>query len=115
MMLNLLLAQTPAQPVPTQPTQPQGPGYMFIWILFAIVIFWFILFRPKQKERREKQQLLSSIKKYDKVLTIGGIIGTVMEVRDDEVIIKVDDNSNTRMKFIRGAIQKVISSAESEK
>ena len=57
---------------------------------------------------------LASIKKYDKVMTIGGIIGTVMEIREDEVILKVDDNTNTRMKFSRSAIQRPLSVQNSE-
>ncbi|MFA5863657.1 MAG: preprotein translocase subunit YajC [Phycisphaerae bacterium] len=100
----------------TKPTAPQQPGYiMVVWIVALIAIFWFLLIRPKQKEQKQKERMLGGIKKYDKVMTIGGMIGTVMEVRDEEIILKVDDNANTRIKFTRGAIQRILSSAEADK
>jgi preprotein translocase subunit YajC len=117
-MLNgiLLLAQesTTAPEAPTQ--QPQG-GPMQLLIMFAIffVIFYFIALRPRQKEQKKRAQMLQAVKKYDKIMTIGGIVGTVMEVREDEVIVKVDDNNNTRIKFTRGSIQRVVNSADTDK
>ena len=58
------------------------------------------------------QQLLSSLKKQDRVLTIGGLIGTVVEVRDDEVVLKIDENANTRARFTKNAIQQVLKSSD---
>jgi len=88
---------------------------MIVWLALIFVVFWFLLLRPKQREQKQREKMLGCIKKYDKVLTLGGIIGTVMEIREDEVILKVDDSTNTRMKFVRGAIQRVLSSSESDK
>jgi preprotein translocase subunit YajC len=85
---------------------------MLIWLGLMAIIFWFLLFRPKQKEQKQRNQMLSSLKKYDKVMTIGGVIGTVMEVREDEVVLKVDESTNARIKFSRGAIQRILTSAE---
>lgn len=107
-----LLAQTPAPA--TQP-KTEGPLSMLIWFGLIIVIFWFLLLRPKQKEQKQRDQMLRSVKKYDKVMTIGGIIGTVMEVRDDEIKIKVDESTNTRLTFTRSAVQRILSSAEPDK
>jgi len=92
-----------------------GLGGLLVPILLIFAVFYFIALRPKQREQKQRQQMLDNLKKYDKVLTIGGIIGTVMEVREDEVILKVDDNSNTRLKFMRGSIQKILSGEEKEK
>jgi len=80
----------------------------------VLLVIYFIMLRPKQKEEKHRRNMLASIKKYDKVMTIGGIIGTVMEIREDEVILKVDDNTNTRMKFSRSAIQRPLSVQDSE-
>jgi preprotein translocase subunit YajC len=100
----------------TQQSPPQGSPYqMLLMFGFIGIIFWFLLLRPKQKEQKQRAQMLSGVKKYDKVMTIGGVIGTVMEVRDEEIIVKVDDSTNTRIKFTRGAIQRILTSAESEK
>lgn len=108
MLLMNLLAQA-TQPT-TQPQGPGGGGMMEMLLMFAAIgaVFYFIMLRPKQKEQKQRQDMLNNVQKYDKVMTIGGVVGTVMEVRDDEVIVKVDESTNTRMKFIRGAIQKVI-------
>jgi len=115
MMLNslLVLAQTP---VPTSAPAPRdNPLMVFVWMGLIVFVFWFLMLRPKQKEQKQRDQMLKAIKKYDKVMTIGGIVGTVMEVREEEIIIKVDENTNTRIKFTRGAIQRVLSSADADK
>jgi preprotein translocase subunit YajC len=95
---------------------PQAPGSGLLtgigYIVILLLIFWFILFRPKAKEQKERQKMLENINKHDRIVTIGGIIGTVMEIKEDEITLKVDDNTNTRMKFSRGAVQKVVSSAQ---
>lgn len=85
---------------------------LFAPLIIVFIIFYFIAIRPRQKEQKEREQMLRNLKKYDKVMTIGGIIGTIIEVRDNEVILKVDDNTNTRMKFAKSAIQKVLGSED---
>ena len=54
--------------------------------------------------------MLSALKKNDRVMTIGGVVGTVVQVRDDEVVVKVDESANVKLTFIRGSIQKILSS-----
>jgi len=54
--------------------------------------------------------MVKEMKKYDKIVTIGGVFGTIMEVRDQEIIVKVDDSSNTRMRYAHTAIQRIITS-----
>lgn len=114
MMFSEILAQTAAPTTQSAP-QPGNPLQMLLTFLFIGIIFWFLLLRPKQKEQKQRAQMLSGVKKYDKVMTIGGVIGTVMEVRDEEIIVKVDDNTNTRIKFTRGAIQRILTPSDSEK
>jgi preprotein translocase subunit YajC len=84
-----------------------------IWLLPLLLLFF--IFMTGSTQRREKKrmaQLMSNLKKQDKVLTIGGIIGTVAEIRDDEIVLKVDENSNTRMRFTRNAIQQVLKASD---
>jgi preprotein translocase subunit YajC len=71
-------------------------------VLAAMLIF---SMTGQRKERKKRAKMLESMKKGDKVQTVGGIIGTIVEVRDDEIIVKVDDN--TRIKFTRHAIQSI--------
>jgi preprotein translocase subunit YajC len=83
-----------------------GP-LLFPMILIAI-LWYFLLFRPQRREQVKKEQMLSALKKNDRVITIGGIIGSVANISADgrEVTLKVDDN--TRIKFLRGSIQGVM-------
>jgi preprotein translocase subunit YajC len=116
MFMQILAQVTSAPATNGSQAQPQGsPMSLLVMFVIFIGIFYFIALRPRQKEQKKRDQMLKAIKKYDKVMTIGGIIGTVMEVREDEIIIKVDDNSNTRIKFTRSAIQRIISTADAEK
>ena len=57
--------------------------------------------------------MLNAIRKHDRVQTIGGLIGSVVEIKTDTVILKVDESSNTRITFSRSSIQQVISSSHS--
>lgn len=78
-------------------------------ITFAliIVIMYFLIIRPQRKKDKEAKELINSVTKGDKVVTIGGVHGTVVAVREKTVVIKVDDNS--RIEFTKGAISSVIS------
>jgi preprotein translocase subunit YajC len=84
-----------------------NPMLQFLPMIVIFAFFYFILMRPQQKEARKRQELLSSLKKNDKVVTAGGLIGTVADISPDgqRVTLKVDDN--TRIKFLRSSIQSI--------
>ncbi len=77
-------------------------------IMFAaiILIFYFLIIRPQKKRDKETKAMLDAMKKGDKVVSIGGIHGTVVTVKDQSVIVKVDDN--TRLEFSKSAISSVV-------
>ncbi len=101
-----------AQTATTQAVDP--PFFMKIFnqplALFAVmaVIMYMLIIRPKQKQDRSKKDMLSALAKGARVQTIGGIFGTVLEVRDNEVLVKVDESSNTKIRFARSAIYRVL-------
>ena len=106
----LVLAQDEA---PANPAgQPGIVGMLFPLVLVGIV-FYFLILRPQQRERKQREELLSKLKKNDRIVTIGGIIGQVVSVSTDEkeIVIKVDDN--TRIRFRRSAIQAVLTDGAS--
>jgi preprotein translocase subunit YajC len=74
------------------------------------VLFYFIVMRPQMKAQKDKRKqhedLGKNLKKNDKVVTVGGILGTVAEVTGDRVTLKTDDN--TRIRFTRSSIQEVL-------
>ena len=78
--------------------QPQGGGWS-MWIMLALifVVMWFFMIRPQKKQQKELQNFRDSLKKGDKVVTIGGIYGTVAEIKEDSVLIEVDHNVKIRV------------------
>ena len=87
-----------------------GGGFMEMMPMLVIMflIFYFLLIRPQNKERKQQETMRSQLKKGDKVLTQGGVLGTVHGVKDTEVVL--DFGSNTRIPFVKDAIIRVVSS-----
>ena len=81
------------------------PWMQFLPFIAIGLFFYFILLRPQQAEQRRRKELLTTLKKNDKVVTTGGMIGTIADISSDgtRVTLRVDDN--TRIKFLRSAIQ----------
>ena len=74
------------------------------------ILFYMMLLRPEKKKRAEMDKMLKNIKKNDRIVTIGGIHGTVVNTtkESDEVTIKVDEASNTKLRVNRSAISRVV-------
>jgi preprotein translocase subunit YajC len=87
-----------------KPTFMEQYGFM-IMIFGVLAIFMFITSNSRKKQQRKHQDMLSNLKKGDKVVSIGGIVGTIVECREDEIVVKTDETNNTRMKFARWAIR----------
>jgi preprotein translocase subunit YajC len=101
-----LLAQTPPGGAPQQ---PGAMTYMLPAMLMAMVVFLMLTSRSSRKrEERERQSMFSRLSKNDRVLTTGGIIGTIISVKDNEVILKVDETTNTKVTFLKSAIQRIL-------
>lgn len=82
--------------------------------VLIIAIFYFFIIRPQNKKQKETQKMIDALKKGDKVVTIGGIHGTVSATKEKTVIVRVDEN--VKIEFNRSAIAGVVSDkAESPK
>lgn len=81
-----------------------------IFLLVMILFFWLVLIRPQKKRDKEAKAMMAALQKGDKVITIGGIRGTVSIVRDNTVVVKVDEN--TRIEFSKSAISSVVKNEE---
>lgn len=95
-----------------QTETPPPPGFFDnpINIVLMAVMFlflYFAMFRGPKKKQQEHAKMVNSLKKNDRVCTIGGIYGTVIEVRDKEIVIKIDESNNTKMKVMPSAIRNV--------
>ena len=78
-MLNFLTTTTDAM---------GGMGGTMIMLVMMIAVFYFMLIRPENKRKKEAEQMRSSVKKGDKITTIGGIIGTVVDVKENTIVIE---------------------------
>jgi preprotein translocase subunit YajC len=97
-----------------QPNQGEGPGLMSNIILFGsiILIFYFMIIRPQQKRTKERQKLIESMKKGDKVITSGGMYGTVAGLDEKTVLVEIADK--IKVKLDRSAIATIISESAPE-
>jgi len=84
-----------------------GPLAPFIIIIF---LFYFLLMRPQKKEQQRRQEMLAAVKKNDRIVTVGGIYGVVTNVRPeaDEVTVKVDEATNTKLRMTLTSIGRVV-------
>ncbi|MEM9415943.1 MAG: preprotein translocase subunit YajC [Planctomycetota bacterium] len=87
---------------------PSMFGNMFWVIMLGMIVLWiFLLGGGSRKQKKKQAEMLAGMTKGAKVVTIGGIKGSVVEVRDDEVLVKVDESANTRLRFSKDAIRSV--------
>ena len=105
---------------PADPNEPGGrPGFFgggsqqFIFIGLMLVMMYLILFRGPRKKQQQHKQMMQALSKSDKVQTIGGIIGTVVDIKDEEITLKIDESNNTKMKILRSAISRNMSKDKS--
>ena len=87
-----------------------NPIAQFIPLILIFVIFYFLLLRPQKQREKEHQKLLSNLVKNDEVITSGGIHGTVVNVKDKSVIIRVDEN--VKLEVEKGCIVQVLKKQE---
>ena len=119
---NLMLAQdgppAPSDGAITQspggngpPATSSAPNSSFLLLLFVVFLV-FIVFSMmgQRRDKKKRVSMLNAIKKHDKVQTIGGVLGAVVEIKPDTVVLKVDESSNTRITFARSSIQQVLTS-----
>ena len=78
-------------------------------LIFIFAIFYFMIIRPQKKQRKAMQDMLAGLQMNDKVVTIGGIIGKIVKIKEDEVVIETGSGAEkSQIKFQKGAISKVL-------
>jgi len=91
---------------------PSSPWPTFVLIALLFAVMYIMLIRPQKKREQQRQEMLSRLQTNDKVVTIGGIIGTVDSLTDKEAVIRLEDS--TKMRVTRNAISRIISEEVSE-
>ena len=86
-----------------------APGFADMLPMLAIMFFimWFLVIRPERKERRKREDMISQLKKNDKVMTTGGMYATVAAVGEKDLTLKFDDGP-TRVRVVRSAVASVL-------
>lgn len=94
---------------------PQSPFVMLLPIMIIGVLFYVLMIRPEKRRRTEVTQMQDGLKKNDRVVTAGGIIGIVVNTSPStgEVTIRVDDSNNTRLRMVRSSISRVLGDEKS--
>jgi len=99
--------------------QAEGPPGWTSWMPLVLigVMFYFLLLLPMQRQKKQLQASLAALKKNDKVVTSGGIIGVVWSIKEkeDEVTLKIDESSNVRLRVLKSSIARVIGGEEPAK
>ncbi|MGQ0626621.1 MAG: preprotein translocase subunit YajC [Phycisphaerales bacterium] len=103
-------APGPAPSPAAAPAKPMGlfdsPIFMIMIVMVGFLLLTSIFGGRKEKKRRA--ELLTSLANGDRVMTMGGIIGTITELRDDELVLRTDEGSNTKIRFTRNAVQQIV-------
>ncbi|MFT5424546.1 MAG: preprotein translocase YajC subunit [Phycisphaerales bacterium] len=92
------------------PANPFG-GAMFPLLLGFLVLMIVTTMMSGRREKREKRNLIDSLGKHDKVQLSGGMIGTITEIKPDEVVVRVDESTKTTIRFMKSAVVRVLKSS----
>ncbi|MCH8053446.1 MAG: preprotein translocase subunit YajC [Planctomycetes bacterium] len=119
-MIELVAQTTPPANGAGQPGGGAGKSAggvpnIFFGLMLAMVVFYIFLFRGQGRKKKELAKMIQGLKKNDRVVTIGGIVGTVVTAKEDEIVVRVDESNNTKMTFVRQSIQRVINGDTDDK
>ena len=98
----------------TTPNAMGGMGSTMIMLIMMIGVFYFMLIRPENKRKKEAEEMRSSVKKGDKVTTIGGIVGTVVDVKENNIVIETSADQ-VRIELAKWALSSNETAAETAK
>ena len=98
----------------TTTAAPGGMGSTIIMMLAMLAIFYFMLIRPENKRKKEAEEMRSSVRKGDKITTIGGVVGTVVDVKENNIVIETSADQ-VRIEFAKWAISSNETAAENAK
>ena len=90
---------------------PTDSLFPFLMLGFVVILLMLTVPGPR-KEKKRRAEMMAALRKHDRVQTIGGVIGSIIEIKSDEIVLKVDESSNTRITFSKSAVQQVLQSRE---
>jgi len=93
---------------------PANPIFSFMPLILLALIFYLLLIRPQQKRQRETQEMIKALKKGDRIITVGGIVGTITSLQDDYVVIKTGEG-DSKMEILKNGISGLRNPVKQEK
>jgi preprotein translocase subunit YajC len=97
-----------AAPPAQAPARGGGLQDLIVPMGLVLMIFYFLVFRPEGKKRKERQRMISALKKGDSIMTTGGMLGKVWKVDDNEVVVRIDKDKDIKVHFAKHAILEVL-------
>ena len=85
----------------------------YIWIISTFALFYFLLIRPQQKREKKDRQMRNSLEVGDNIVTIGGIVGKILTIKDDEITIETSAD-RTKLAFKKWCVQSKVESGETK-
>ncbi|HJA35940.1 MAG TPA: preprotein translocase subunit YajC [Firmicutes bacterium] len=85
----------------------------YIWIIATFALFYFLLIRPQQKREKKDRQMRNSLEVGDNIVTIGGIVGKILTIKDDEITIETSAD-RTKLAFKKWCVQSKVESGETK-
>ena len=85
----------------------------YIWIIATFALFYFLLIRPQQKREKKDRQMRNSLEVGDNIVTIGGIVGKILTIKDDEITIETSAD-RTKLAFKKWCVQSKVESGENK-
>lgn len=95
---------------PNPEGQAANPLLSFLPFILIIVVLYFLMIRPQKKRQQEREKMIAGVNKGDKIITVGGLHGTVQATKDKTVIVKIADN--VKVELERSAIAAVVLSSD---
>lgn len=105
-MFAIFLQQAPAAPA-------TNPIMSFLPLLFIVAIFYFLVFMPMQRQKKQQSQMLSNLQSGNEVLTTGGIVGTIVNITGDMLVLRVKPD-NIKLQVARSAVASLVSQDKTE-
>ena len=109
------ISETKAPSDSNQPGGTKPPGanpFQMMMLVVLFVVMFIILFRGPRKQQQKQKKMLQALKKNDRVQTVGGIYGTIVDISEKDITLKVDESNNTKIRISPNAIGKNLSNED---
>jgi len=89
-----------------------GSNLFIVYIIVFCALLWFLTIRPQQQRQKAHNQMLANLRVNDRIVTMGGVYGTIVKIKEDIVIVKIADN--VRIELLKSAVGQMISSSSDD-